>query len=212
MRNRLSPAPAAPASPVSGRAGARPGSLQGSPCSAATARRLPASDHPSPRQAYGPQAGSGMAARRRRRPRLESAQRGAASDPRGSLFRTDDGPRHRPWSEEERTVARVRRARREWLREEIYRACRGRCAYCGEPLARESATADHVHPIADGGTDGLRNLVLACAPCNRAKGASSVEMFVAQDPRRARIFLRVARHVHQYIKRSIQSRLGWRVA
>jgi HNH endonuclease len=39
------------------------------------------------------------------------------------------------------------------------------CHYC-ETVA---TTADHVVPLAKGGTDALWNLVPACGPCNQAK-------------------------------------------
>lgn len=60
-----------------------------------------------------------------------------------------------------------------------------RCAYCdavGVPLQR-----DHVHPRARGGGDRASNRVWACTPCNRVKGTRSVENFVADPVRRARI-------------------------
>ncbi len=59
------------------------------------------------------------------------------------------------------------------------------CAYCDAttvPLQR-----DHVHPRARGGGDRPGNRVWACTPCNRAKGTSSVEDFVSDPLRRARI-------------------------
>ncbi|MFE5509999.1 RNA-guided endonuclease IscB [Streptomyces sp. NPDC056529] len=54
------------------------------------------------------------------------------------------------------------------------------CAYCGAtgvPL-----TVDHVRARARGGTDRPANLLLACAPCNRAKAARPVEEFLADRP------------------------------
>lgn len=49
------------------------------------------------------------------------------------------------------------------------------CAYCratGTPL-----NVDHVHPRSKGGTDRVSNLVLACVPCNQAKGNRPVTEF-----------------------------------
>lgn len=44
-----------------------------------------------------------------------------------------------------------------------------RCRYCG---TREGPfECDHVIPVSRGGPNRLDNLVVACAPCNRAKGA-----------------------------------------
>lgn len=55
------------------------------------------------------------------------------------------------------------------------------CAYCGRgPDKAGKLTADHVHPQSKGGTHSPDNLVLACAPCNLAKGAMSVEEFLAK--------------------------------
>lgn len=44
------------------------------------------------------------------------------------------------------------------------------CTYCHQLLCLESATLDHVTPLARGGTNARDNLVLACARCNTAKG------------------------------------------
>lgn len=40
------------------------------------------------------------------------------------------------------------------------------CNYCGN----EATTADHVVPVANGGTDDVSNLVAACVSCNSSKG------------------------------------------
>jgi hypothetical protein len=47
-----------------------------------------------------------------------------------------------------------------------------RCTYCGD--TNGPFEADHVHPVIRGGKDTLENLVCACRPCNRAKGAKLV--------------------------------------
>lgn len=62
-------------------------------------------------------------------------------------------------------------------------AIRGRvCAYCGAtgvPL-----NIDHVRPRSRGGSSTISNLVLACVPCNQAKGSSPVAVFLADQPER----------------------------
>lgn len=54
----------------------------------------------------------------------------------------------------------------------------GKCLHCnsklvirddGRPLG--NATLEHVWPSAQGGNDALENLAIACARCNREKGA-----------------------------------------
>ncbi|MEU6391813.1 RNA-guided endonuclease IscB [Streptomyces sp. NPDC046939] len=56
------------------------------------------------------------------------------------------------------------------------------CAYCdavGVPL-----NVEHLHPRSRGGSDRAANLVLACVPCNHAKGAKPLSRFLAHDPER----------------------------
>ncbi len=54
----------------------------------------------------------------------------------------------------------------------------GKCLHCNTRLvvgddgrARGEATLEHVWPEAQGGTDEVRNLAIACARCNRQKGS-----------------------------------------
>ncbi len=54
------------------------------------------------------------------------------------------------------------------------------CAYCGAtgvPL-----NIEHVRPRSRLGSSRIANLVIACAPCNKAKGSRSVESFLADRP------------------------------
>jgi hypothetical protein len=41
---------------------------------------------------------------------------------------------------------------------------------------------EHLRPRSRGGSDRISNLVLACVPCNRAKGSKPVEAFLADRP------------------------------
>ncbi|MGR4882798.1 HNH endonuclease [Streptomyces sp. LARHCF249] len=43
---------------------------------------------------------------------------------------------------------------------------------------------EHVHPRSRGGSDRVTNLVLACAPCNQAKGTARIEEFLSDRPAR----------------------------
>lgn len=46
------------------------------------------------------------------------------------------------------------------------------CLYCGaHPSETVLLEVDHIHPVAEGGTDDFENLVTACFDCNRGKGA-----------------------------------------
>ncbi|WP_343715302.1 HNH endonuclease [Inquilinus sp.] len=47
------------------------------------------------------------------------------------------------------------------------------CVYCGEPLTLETATIEHIVPLAAGGPDTVINKALSCEPCNQEGGARS---------------------------------------
>ncbi|WP_276322789.1 RNA-guided endonuclease IscB [Streptomyces sp. F001] len=69
------------------------------------------------------------------------------------------------------------------------------CAYCdatGVPL-----NIDYLQPRSRGGSNRITNLVLACVPCNQAKGNSPVEVFLAHRPDRlAKILQQVRTPLH----------------
>ena len=55
-----------------------------------------------------------------------------------------------------------------------------KCAYCSAenvPLQIE-----HIHPKANGGSNAVSNLALACEPCNKKKATQSIEMFLKDEP------------------------------
>lgn len=56
------------------------------------------------------------------------------------------------------------------------------CAYCDKtegPLEKE-----HIVARANGGSDRVSNLTLACRPCNQRKGSRDVREFLAEEPKR----------------------------
>lgn len=46
-----------------------------------------------------------------------------------------------------------------------------RCMYCGAHPPTVILHVDHIHPVAEGGTNDIDNLITACEPCNLGKGA-----------------------------------------
>lgn len=48
-----------------------------------------------------------------------------------------------------------------------------RCAYCG--ATDGPFDIDHIQPLARGGSNDISNLTVACAPCNRSKGAKTLK-------------------------------------
>lgn len=65
---------------------------------------------------------------------------------------------------------------REYLLEKFGR----KCVYCG--AENTPLNIDHVHPKANGGSNRISNLVLACVPCNNRKSAQPIEVFLAKKP------------------------------
>jgi 5-methylcytosine-specific restriction endonuclease McrA len=60
-------------------------------------------------------------------------------------------------------------------RENVYARDLGRCQYCQRKVTRAEATYDHVLPRAQGGRTTWENIVIACVPCNQAKGGRTPE-------------------------------------
>lgn len=87
------------------------------------------------------------------------------------------------------------------LRTAALRDCMRRCVYCATALAPDTATLDHVHPLARGGPHVPGNLVTACARCNRLKGDMLPHEFFARHPWAGANFMRYARAVHRGLKR-----------
>lgn len=58
-----------------------------------------------------------------------------------------------------------------FTRANIYARDRHECQYCGDGFKSDELTFDHVIPVSHGGTKSWENIVTACLPCNRRKGA-----------------------------------------
>ena len=54
---------------------------------------------------------------------------------------------------------------------EVFKRDKFTCQYCGRAAPDVVLHVDHVHPVAQGGTNDLLNLVTACHDCNGGKGA-----------------------------------------
>lgn len=55
---------------------------------------------------------------------------------------------------------------------DVFKRDQFQCAYCGaHPSETVLLEVDHIHPVAEGGTNDIDNLVTACWDCNRGKGS-----------------------------------------
>ena len=94
--------------------------------------------------------------------------------------------------------ARFKRA----IKRATMRDCGRRCVYCGTALDFETATLDHVYPLAHGGAHCHGNVVLACNCCNRLKRDQLPAEFFTAHPWAGVNFMRYARAVHRALKRA----------
>ena len=78
------------------------------------------------------------------------------------------------------------------VREYLLEKWERKCAYCGAehvPLQIE-----HIHAKANGGSNRISNLTLACEACNQKKAAKPIEIFLKKDPTRlARVLAQAKR-------------------
>jgi hypothetical protein len=52
---------------------------------------------------------------------------------------------------------------------EVFKRDKFSCQYCGRKAPDVILNADHIHPVSEGGTSDLMNLVTSCAECNGGK-------------------------------------------
>lgn len=48
------------------------------------------------------------------------------------------------------------------------------CWVCGEPVARDAATLEHIRPLSEGGSSHLENLAISHDSCNHGRHAKAV--------------------------------------
>ena len=125
-------------------------------------------------------------------------------------------PRGRGIARRERVFRKRKRMQhlegRRTIKRAALRDCGRRCVYCGDRLALETATLDHVYPRAKGGPNLPGNLVPACVPCNQMKADMLPFEFFARYPWAGQNFVRYARTVHRSLKRGARRALSLAMA
>ena len=108
-----------------------------------------------------------------------------------------------------------RRALVPFTRANIYARDNHTCAYCRTQFELDALTFDHVVPVAQGGARGWENIVTACIPCNRKKGANTPEeagMPLKHRPRRPIVMPTLRVSVGMYTQpESWRSWLYWNI-
>lgn len=70
----------------------------------------------------------------------------------------------------------ARKALSKKVRFEVFKRDGFECQYCGCPPSKAPLQVDHIHPVKEGGTNSIDNLVTSCQPCNLGKGATLLSM------------------------------------
>jgi len=66
------------------------------------------------------------------------------------------------------------------VREYLLNKWERKCAYCG--AENVPLQVEHIQPKANGGSDRISNLCLACEKCNQKKGTQDIKKFLAKKP------------------------------
>lgn len=56
------------------------------------------------------------------------------------------------------------------IRFEVFKRDKFTCQYCGRMAPDVILEVDHIKPVAEGGNNGMINLITSCRDCNRGKG------------------------------------------
>lgn len=61
------------------------------------------------------------------------------------------------------------------VRFEVFKRDGFTCQYCGRQAPEVVLNCDHIHPVAEGGTNDVLNLITSCFDCNSGKGARTLD-------------------------------------
>lgn len=71
-------------------------------------------------------------------------------------------------------MAATRKALSKKTRFEVFKRDMFTCTYCGQKPPHVVLEVDHIVAVANGGKNGMDNLISACFDCNRGKGANAL--------------------------------------
>ena len=72
------------------------------------------------------------------------------------------------------------------VRDALYKKQQGRCIACRRKMPKDVFHIDHILPVAEGGTNEVRNLQLLCPTCNTRKGQRDNNEFIRETRQRQR--------------------------
>lgn len=73
------------------------------------------------------------------------------------------------------------------VRFEVFKRDNFACQYCGQSAPNILLEIDHINPVANGGNDGILNLITSCFDCNRGKGARKLTDHEVMDKQKIQL-------------------------
>ena len=103
------------------------------------------------------------------------------------------------------------------LRFDVFKRDSFECQYCGNAPPKHILHVDHIHPVKEGGTNDIDNLVTACQSCNLGKGATPLSTIPESLSEKARIAEEIEAQINGYaeIMRAKRDRIEaemWHIA
>jgi hypothetical protein len=104
------------------------------------------------------------------------------------------------------------------LRFDVFKRDGFQCVYCGaHPSETVLLEVDHVHPVAEGGSNDMDNLVTACWDCNRGKGAALLSSIPQSLEEKAAVVAEREAQIRAYyqileLRKERQDEEAWSVA
>ena len=70
---------------------------------------------------------------------------------------------------------------------EVFKRDKFTCQYCGRKAPDVVLEVDHIKPVAEGGNNGILNLITSCRDCNRGKGKTLLSVNTEVMKQQARL-------------------------
>lgn len=103
----------------------------------------------------------------------------------GSLSRPDFAQRGGVFLKENEMTKRVALSKR--IRFQVFARDGFTCRYCGKQSDEIELVVDHVHPVCQGGTNDVENLITACVECNQGKSGKTIGQSAPTEQDRLRV-------------------------
>lgn len=95
------------------------------------------------------------------------------------------------------------------IRFDVFKRDSFSCQYCGSTPPGIVLEVDHITPVSFGGDNAMDNLITSCFPCNRGKGANSLESVPISLKEKAKLVKEAEAQIAEYssIMRAKRDRL-----